>query len=219
VLRLYVMVGAPGAGKGTQAGILARHLGIPHVASGELFRAAVRDATPLGRQAAADIERGALVSDDLVIRLVLDRLAQPDTAEGAILDGFPRTRPQAEALDAALARRGGRVSAALYVGVSETELLRRLSGRWLCRAEGHSYHAVDHPPINPGVCDIDGTALYQRDDDRPATVRARLDRQLAPMYDVVDHYTERGVLTAVDGEQSIEAVTVALLRAIAQPAG
>ncbi len=217
-MRLFVMVGAPGAGKGTQAAILARALGVPHVASGELFRAAIRAETPLGRQVQEFMRRGALVPDDLAIRLILQRLAEPDAADGAILDGFPRTRPQAAALDAALARRGAKVTGALYVGVREQELLRRLSGRWLCRAEGHSYHAVDHPPARPGVCDIDGSELYQRDDDRPATVRARLERQLPPMYEVVDHYTERGVLTAVDGEQSIEQVTEVLLRAMTQPA-
>jgi adenylate kinase len=219
VHRLYVMVGAPGAGKGTQAAILARRLGIPHVASGELFRAAVRDGTPLGRQAAADMARGALVSDDLVIRLVLDRLESPDAAQGVILDGFPRTRPQAEALDEALGGRGTSVSAALYVRVGEEELLRRLSGRWLCRAHGHSYHVTDHAPARPGICDHDGSELYQRDDDRPETVRLRLERQLAPMYDVVDHYTERGVLTSVNGEGPIEAVTDALMTVIAGSAG
>ena len=217
-MRLFVMVGAPGAGKGTQAAILARALGVPHVASGELFRAAIRGRTPLGRQVREFMGRGALVPDELAIRLILQRLAEPDAAECAILDGFPRTRPQAAALDAALARRGAKVTGALYVGVREQELLRRLSGRWLCRAEGHSYHAVDRPPVRPGVCDIDGSELYQRDDDRPATVRARLERQLPPMYEVVDHYTERGVLTAVDGEQSIEQVTEVLLRAMTQPA-
>lgn len=217
-MRLFVMVGAPGAGKGTQAVILARALGVPHVASGELFRAAIRGGTPLGRQVQEFMDRGALVPDELAIRLILQRLAEPDAAEGAILDGFPRTRPQAAALDAALARRGARVTGALYVGVREQELLRRLSGRWLCRAEGHSYHAVDRPPLRQGVCDIDGSELYQRDDDRPATVRARLERQLPPMYEVVDHYTERGVLTAVDGEQPIEQVTEVLLRAMTQPA-
>lgn len=210
------MVGAPGAGKGTQATILAGRLGVPHVASGELFRAAVREGTVLGRQAAAAMERGALVSDELVIRLVLDRLAEPDTADGAILDGFPRTRHQAEALDAELAGRDAAVGGALYVEVREAELLRRLSGRWLCRAEGHSYHATDHPSARPGVCDVDGSELYQRDDDRPATVRLRLERQLAPMYEVVEHYRARGVLAAVDGEQPIEAVTAALLAAIAR---
>ena len=217
-MRLYVMVGAPGAGKGTQAAILSGRLGLPHLASGELFRAAVRAGTPLGRQVQAYLERGALAPDEVAIRVILERLAWPDAAEGAILDGFPRTRPQAEALDVALARKGAKVSAALYVGVREPELLRRLSARWLCRAEGHSYNALDHPPLRAGVCDIDGSELYQRDDDRPATVRARLERQLPPMYDVVDHYTERGVLTAVDGEGPIDEVTEALLRAIAQPA-
>jgi adenylate kinase len=216
-MRLFVMVGAPGAGKGTQAAILARALGLPHVASGELFRAAIRGETALGRKVQEFMGRGALVPDELAIRLILQRLAEPDAADGAILDGFPRTRPQAAALDAALARRGAKVTGALYVGVREQELLRRLSGRWLCRAEGHSYHAVDHPSLRPGVCDIDGSELYQRDDDRPATVRARLERQLPPMYEVVDHYTERGVLTAVDGEQSIEQVTEVLLRAMTQP--
>ena len=212
------MVGAPGAGKGTQAAILAERLGIPHVASGELFRAAVRAETPLGAAVRGYLERGQLVPDELAIEVIVDRLAQPDAANGAILDGFPRTRPQAEALTTALARRGQRVDQALYVGVRESELRRRLSGRWICRASGHSYHVIDHPPARPGVCDIDGSPLYQRDDDRPDTVRARLAAQLPPMYDVVDYYTEQGVLTAVDGEGTIDEVTDALLRCLAQPA-
>jgi adenylate kinase len=215
---ILVMVGAPGAGKGTQAAILAERLGIPHVASGELFRNAVRAGTPLGAAVRGYLERGQLVPDDLAIEVILDRLAQPDAARGAILDGFPRTRPQAEALSAALARRGQRVDQALYVGVREAELRRRLSGRWICRANGHSYHVIDHPPKRPGVCDLDGSELYQREDDRPETVRARLAAQLPPMYDVVDYYTELGVLTAVDGEGTIDEVTDALLRTIAEPA-
>jgi adenylate kinase len=215
---ILVMVGAPGAGKGTQAAILAERLGIPHVASGELFRNAVRAATPLGAAVQDYLERGQLVPDGLAIQVILDRLAQPDAARGAILDGFPRTRPQAEALTAALARRGQRVDQALYVGVRESELRRRLSGRWICRANGHSYHAIDHPPKRPGVCDLDGSELYQREDDRPETVRARLAAQLPPMYDVVDYYTEQGILTAVDGEGPIDEVTDALLRTISEPA-
>ena len=217
-MRLYVMIGAPGAGKGTQAAILATRTGLPHIASGDLFRAAVRDETKLGREVAGYMERGALVPDDLAIRFVLARLGQPDAAEGAILDGFPRTRQQAEALDAALAKRSAAVRGALYIGVHEKELMRRLSGRWVCRAEGHTYHSFERPPAHPGECDIDGSELYQRDDDKTATVRQRLERQLPPMYEVIDHYTDRGVLTAVDGEQPIEAVTDALMRAIAQPA-
>lgn len=215
---ILVMVGAPGAGKGTQAAILATRLDIPQIASGELFRGAVRAGTPLGDEVRGYLERGQLVPDRLAIEVILDRLAQPDAAGGAILDGFPRTRPQAEALDAALGRRGQRVDQALYVGVREAELRRRLSGRWLCRAAGHSYHVIERPPQRPGVCDIDGSELYQRADDRPETVRARLAVQLPPMYEVVDYYAERGVLTAVDGEGTVEEVSEALLRVVAEPA-
>jgi len=211
------MIGAPGAGKGTQAAILAERLGFVHLASGDLFREALREGTRLGREAKRYMDRGALVPDPLVIGMIERRLDRPDARAGVILDGFPRTRAQAEALDLALERRHARVDAALYVGVSEQELLRRLSGRWLCRAAGHPYHVVSHPPKVAGVCDIDGSELYQREDDRPETVRARLEQQLPPMYDVVDHYTTQGVLVAVDGEQPIEAVTRDLLRAIAHP--
>jgi adenylate kinase len=214
---ILVMVGAPGAGKGTQAEILAERLGIPHVASGELFRAAMHSGTPLGQTVRGYIEQGALVPDKLAIAVVLERLRQPDAAGGAILDGFPRTRPQAQALDIALARVGQRVAQALYVGVREAELRRRLSGRWVCRANGHTYHVIDRPPRRPGICDIDGSPLYQRPDDRPKTVQARLAAQLPPMYEVIDYYTERGVLTAVDGEGPVEEVAEALLRAVAQP--
>ena len=211
------MVGAPGAGKGTQADELARRLVLPHVASGDLLRAAVRAGSRLGRDAGGYMERGALVPDRIVLGMIEERLAEPDAASGVILDGFPRTREQAEALDSMLARHEARVTAALYVGVGEAELRRRLSGRWLCRAAGHPYHAVTHPPRVTGRCDIDGSELYQRDDDRPETVRARLAQQLAPMYDVIDHYRNRNVLIAVDGEQPIEQVTEALLHAIEQP--
>jgi adenylate kinase len=212
------MVGAPGAGKGTQAARLAEHLGLPHIASGDLFRSHMREQTELGVKAARYIERGALVPDSLTVKLIDDRLTQPDAADGAILDGFPRTRPQAEALDATLARRGGRVAGALFVDVDHDVLLRRLSGRWICSAsEDHVYHEVSRPPQTDGVCDVDGAPLYQREDDRPETVRARLDKQLPPMYEVVDYYTDNGVLTAVDGDAPVATVTDALLRAITQP--
>jgi len=213
------MVGAPGAGKGTQASLLSQRLGLPHVASGELFRSHIRERTPLGLKAERYIQRGELVPDELTVRLVEDRLSQPDAREGAILDGFPRTRPQAEALDALLARRGGRVAGALFVDVDRERLMRRLAGRWLCRdSEEHVYHEVSRPPEVPGRCDVEGAGLYQRDDDRPDTVQARLDKQLPPMYEVVDYYTDRGVLSTVDGDGSVPEVTEALLRAIAQPA-
>ena len=212
------MVGAPGAGKGTQAALLSERLGLPHVASGELFRAHIRGGTPLGKKAQPYIDRGALVPDALTVRMIAERLAEPDAAEGAILDGFPRTRPQAEALDAMLAKKGGRVAGALYVDVDREVLLRRLSGRRVCSvSDDHVYHDPDRPPLVPGLCDIDGAPLIQREDDQDETVLARLDEQLPPMFEVVDHYTESGVLSAVDGGRSVAEVTDELLRAIAQP--
>jgi adenylate kinases len=213
------MAGAPGAGKGTQAALLSERLGIPHVASGDLFRDNIKRGTALGKKVKGYLESGALVPDTVTVQMISDRLAQPDAAEGAILDGFPRTRPQAEALDGMLAKLEGRVAAALYVDVPRDELLRRLTGRRICTvAPEHVYHAVYRPPKVEGVCDIDGARLYQRDDDKPATIEVRLEQQLAPMYEVVDYYTDRGVLSTVDGEQDVAGVTEALLRAIAQPA-
>jgi adenylate kinase len=211
------MLGAPGAGKGTQAALLAERLKLAHVASGDLFRHHMRERTPLGVKAARYIERGALVPDELTVRLVEDRLSQSDAAEGAILDGFPRTRPQAEALDSMLARRGGRVAGALFIDIERDVLQRRLSGRWICReSEEHVYHERARPPKVAGRCDIDGAELYQRKDDEPETIRARLDKQLPPMYEVVDYYADAGVLASVDGDRAVSEVTEALLRAIAQ---
>ena len=212
------MVGAPGAGKGTQAALLAERLGIPHVASGDLFRDHIKRETALGKKVKSYIDSGALVPDDLTVQLIADRLSQPDAANGVILDGFPRTRPQAEALDAMVAQVGGRVAAALYVDVDRDELLRRLSGRWMCSASpDHVYHDVTRPPKVPGKCDIDGAPLFQRDDDKPETIAARLEQQLPPMYEVVDHYADRGVLSTVDGDRPMAEVTDELMRAIAQP--
>jgi adenylate kinase len=165
------------------------------------------------------MDRGALVPDHVVIGMIEERLDRPDAVRGVILDGFPRTVPQAEALDVSLTKRHKGVEAALYVGVGEQELLRRLSSRWVCRAAGHVYNAVSLPPKVPGVCDIDGSELYQREDDRPETVKARLAQQLPPMYEVVDYYTGRGILLAVDGEQAVADVTLALLRAIEHDPG
>jgi adenylate kinase len=213
------MLGAPGAGKGTQAAVLADRLGLVHIASGDLFRRHLRDNTTLGKRVKGHIERGALVPDDLTVELIADRLRESDATKGVILDGFPRTRPQAEALDTMLGRIGGAVVAALYVDVDRDVLLRRLSGRWICTAaEQHVYHELTRPPAKPRICDVDGAPLYQREDDAPATVQARLDKQLPPMYEVVDYSAERGVLSAVDGNKPVADVTDALLRAIAQPA-
>ncbi len=213
------MVGAPGAGKGTQAALLSERLGMPHVASGDLFRAHIKGGTALGKKVKSYLESGALVPDALTVQMITDRLAEPDATVGAVLDGFPRTRPQAEALDAMVTKMGGQVTDALYVDVPHDELLRRLSGRWICTASpDHVYHSIARPPRVEGVCDIDGAPLYQRDDDKPATIEVRLAGQLPPMYEVVDYYTDRGVLSTVKGEGKVDEVTDALLRAIAMPA-
>ena len=209
-MNVVVLLGAPGAGKGTQAPLLAARLGIPVVATGDLFRAAVRDGTPLGLDARRYMDAGQLVPDEITVRLLLERLARPDAAAGVILDGFPRTRVQAEALDTALAERGTRVGAALLVDVPADELVRRLSGRWICRAAGHPYHELSSPPRVAGVCDLDGSELYQRSDDQPATIRARMDQQLGSLSQVIEHYRASGVLRTVNGLTSIEAVFAAL---------
>jgi adenylate kinase len=213
-MRVLVLLGAPGAGKGTQAHVLAGHLGLPRVATGDLFRAAVRAGTPLGAQAREYMDRGALVPDEITVRMLLERLGAPDAARGMILDGFPRTRSQAEALDRALAERRTAVEAALLIDVPADELLLRLSGRWLCEAAGHTYHETASPPRVPGLCDVCGSRLVQREDDRPDVVRARLETQLGALQDVVEHYRAAGVLVTVDGTRPITAVTDALLRSL-----
>jgi adenylate kinase len=213
-VSVYVLIGPPGAGKGTQGQILSERLAVPHIASGQMFRDQAGSGTPLGDEVDTFMSRGALVPDDLAIRVVLDRLARPDAAGGAILDGFPRTRLQAVALDKALSQRRSPISAALYLRVGEDDLLRRLAGRWLCRQSGHVYHELYNPPRVAGICDDDGSELYQREDDRPETVRARLSQQLEPMYEVVDYYAGRGVLVPVDAARPIDDVTESLLRAI-----
>jgi adenylate kinase len=212
------MVGAPGAGKGTQAALLAQRLGLAHAASGDLFREHISRQTPLGRKVKAYLDRGALVPDDVTVQMIADRLAEPDAAAGVVLDGFPRTTAQARALDAMLTKRDGLVNAALFVDVERDELVRRLSGRWVCSVSpDHVYHTIGRPPRVPGKCDVDGAPLVQRDDDKPETIKARLAAQLPPMYEVVDYYKEKGVLSTVDGGEPIETVTDCLLRAIAAP--
>ena len=209
-----VLLGAPGAGKGTQAPILAARLGSPVVATGELFRAAVRDGTPVGLEARRFMDAGQLVPDEITIRLLRERLAQPDAAGGVIFDGFPRTRAQAEALDVALASDGARVDRALLIDVPVEELVARMAGRRICEANGHPFNLATNPPRVAGACDLDGSRLIQRADDTEDTVRARMAQQLPPLEDVVDHYRGRGVLVSVDGRLAIDAVTEALLRAL-----
>jgi adenylate kinase len=205
-MTVLVLLGAPGAGKGTQAALLAERLGIPHVATGDLFRAAVRDGSPIGLEARRFMERGQLVPDETTIRMLQDRLAKADAADGAILDGFPRTGAQAAALDQALGQRADRVDQAIHIEVPTDELIRRMSGRWVCQAAGHVYNEWTNPPLVPGRCDIDDSPLIQREDDKPDTIKARLDLQLASLREVIDHYARTGILRSVDGLQSIDDV-------------
>ena len=214
-MTVIVLLGAPGAGKGTQAPALAARLGIPVLASGDLLRTAVSERTPLGREADRYMSRGQLVPDETIVRVFLDRLESDDAAAGAILDGFPRTRVQAEALDTALEEAGRRVDRAGYIDVPLEDLVMRMANRRICTANGHVYNLVSNPPRVDGVCDLDGSELVQRADDVEATVRARMAQQVPPLLEVVEHYRSRGILTTVDGRLGIDAVTDALLTAFA----
>jgi len=214
-MTVLVLLGGPGSGKGTQAAVLTERLGLPQVATGDLFRAAVRDGSPLGLEARRYMERGQLVPDDITIRMLGARLAQSDAARGVILDGFPRNRAQAEALDAHLAETGAHVDRALEIDVPTEELIARLSGRWVCQAAGHPYNEQTHRPRIAGKCDIDGSPLIQREDDRAETIRARMASQLGSLRDVVSYYRAAGVLRSVEGRQPIAAVTDALVAAVA----
>ena len=215
-MTFLVLLGAPGAGKGTQAAILSERLGIPHVATGDLFRSAVRERSAIGLEARRFMERGQLVPDDITVRMLLSRLAEPDARDGVILDGFPRTVAQAEALDRALDEHGARVDQVLEIDVPPEELVRRMSGRWICEANGHVYNETTHPPKVPGACDLDGSRLIQRADDREDTIRARLDQQLDAMGEVSQHYGDQGILHTVDGQRPIDEVARDLL-AVVQP--
>lgn len=211
---IVVLLGAPGSGKGTQGMPLAERLKLAHVASGDMFREHLKAGTKLGQLAQSYMNRGMLVPDDVTIRMVLERMGRSDAQGGVILDGFPRTLAQAEALDEALAQQREAVDVAPYVVVSTEELLRRLSGRWVCRASGHSWHTVNNPPKQSGICDLDGSELYQREDDSPEVAGKRLQVYFEQTAPVADYYRGRGVLAEIDGEQSIEAVFNALVDAI-----
>jgi adenylate kinase len=211
---ILVLVGAVGTGKGTQAKILSKEFGLPHLASGNLFRAALAAGTPLGEEARHYMERGELVPDGITINMFMDELARPHASRGAILDGFPRTVGQSVALDETLAKMGEKVDRVIFIELPPEDIIRRVAGRLVCPTDGTTYHETADPPKVPGICDRDGTPLKQRDDDRPEVVRARLDQQVPPMLGVVDHYEQLGVATRVDGRQPIEAVTRDILAAV-----
>ena len=216
-MTVVVLLGSPGAGKGTQAPVLSRHLGVPVLASGDLLRTAVAKGTALGREADRFMSRGQLVPDETIVRVFLDRLEQPDAQDGAILDGFPRTRVQAEALDAALAEAGRRVDRTIFIDVATEDLVKRMANRRICTANGHVYNLASNPPRVDSICDIDGSPIIQRPDDDEATVRARMLEQIPPLLEVVEYYRRKGVLQTVDGREPITDVSARVLAAIDSP--
>jgi adenylate kinase len=209
-----VLLGPPGAGKGTQAQIISEKLGLPHISSGDIFRENLKKETELGKQAASFMNRGELVPDDLTIAMIRDRLSRADCKLGALLDGFPRTPAQAEALDVMLVDFEGKVDAVPYINVSEMVLVERLTGRWTCRATGHIYHEKFNPPKQPGVCDIDGSELYQREDDKAETVIRRIRVYLEQTSPLIQYYRGAKILIEVDGTKPIEQVSASLLAAL-----
>ncbi len=209
--RMYlVLLGVPGAGKGTQARLLEEALGIPQISTGDLFRYNLKNQTELGLLAKSYMDRGDLVPDEVTIRMVEERLARPDCARGAIFDGFPRNLTQAVALDR-LTAAGGGIHKAPLVHLEDEEAMRRITGRRVCRTCGAVYHVEFNPPKSPGVCDLDGGELYQRDDDKPETVRNRLYVYYKQTSPLVGYYFAKGLLVQVDGAQPIETVQAQLL--------
>jgi len=201
-----ILLGAPGAGKGTQAVTISKKLGLAHIASGDLFRKEQESGSELGKIAKSYMEKGQLVPDDVTVKMILGRIAAPDCVKGFLLDGFPRTLEQAKALDKALAAQGKRIDRVLYIKVSVKELLRRLSGRWICRNCQAPYNIVELPPKVKGKCDRCGGELYQRADDTEETARKRLDVYFNQTMPLIEYYTKSGTLVEVNGEQGVEAV-------------
>ncbi len=213
-MTVVVLLGAPGAGKGTQAPIMAERLGVPILGSGDLLRSVAWSDSPIAHEVGEIMRVGELVPDDTMVKIFLDRLDQPDARRGAILDGFPRTRAQAEALDRALADRNQRVDLAVLIHVPVEDLVTRMADRLVCTAARHVYNLRSNPPRTPGICDIDGSPLRHRADDAEATIRARMAQQLPPLEEVVDHYRRQEILATIDGLQPIEAVTTDVLAAL-----
>jgi adenylate kinase len=212
-----ILLGLPGAGKGTQAVTVCQEAALVHITTGELFRDNIRQQTELGRKAQPFVEKGLLVPDELTVGMLLDRIARPDAAQGFALDGFPRNLDQAKALDDALAREEKAIDKAIYIEVPTEELVRRLSGRWNCRQCGAVYHEQSMPPKQQGVCDSCGGELYQRKDDRPDVVRTRLDVNLKQTEPLLEHYRRDGKLVEVDGSGGVDEVKGRVLAAMGCP--
>lgn len=201
-----VFIGLPGAGKGTQAERIVDTFGIPHISTGDMFRAAMKAGTPMGVKAKSYVDQGQLVPDEVTVGVVQERLEMSDVAKGFLLDGFPRNVAQAEALDQMLEEMGKRISVAIHLDVDRGLLLERLTGRRICKSCGSTYHMVFNPPKHEGVCDKCGGELYQRDDDKVETVATRLDVNIKQTQPLLDYYSAKGVLQKVDGETSIDEV-------------
>ncbi|MDO4333764.1 MAG: adenylate kinase [Eubacteriales bacterium] len=205
-----IMLGAPGAGKGTQAKMIAEKYGVPHVSTGDIFRANIKNGTQLGMEAKQYMDKGLLVPDELTVRILLDRVAQEDCKNGYVLDGFPRTIPQAEVLDNALTELGDKIDYAVNVDVPDENIIRRMSGRRACLSCGATYHIEHIPPKKEGVCDACGSELVLRDDDKAETVKNRLDVYHKQTQPLIDFYTEKGVLATVDGTLPMDDVFAAI---------
>lgn len=209
-----VLLGPPGVGKGTQARILSEETGLAHVSSGDLFRENLKNQTELGKLAKSFMDKGELVPDDVTISMIKDRVSRPDCKAGAILDGFPRTPAQADALEVMLKDFSGAVNAVPYITAAENILVERASGRWTCRAQGHIYHEKFNPPKQAGVCDVDGSEVYQREDDKVETVTKRIRVYIEQTMPLVDYYRKAGKLIEIDGTKAVEQVTKDLLSAL-----
>lgn len=201
-----VLMGLPGAGKGTQADKIVEKYDIPHISTGDMFRAAIKGGTELGLEAKSFMDKGALVPDEVTIGIVRERLSAADCEEGFLLDGFPRTVPQAEALESLLADLGKRIEHVVNIQVEQDELVKRLTGRRICKVCGTAYHLVFNPPQKDGVCDKDGGELYQREDDNPETVTNRLEVNIKQTQPLLDFYENKGVLKNINGQQDIQKV-------------
>ena len=212
--KFLVLLGPPGVGKGTQAKIISERTNLAHISSGDLFRENLKNETKLGKLAQSYMSKGDLVPDDVTVAMIRERLAQPDCQAGAILDGFPRTPSQADALEAMLEEFDGHVDAVPFITGAEDVLVERLSDRWTCRANGHIFNQKSNPPKEAGKCDFDGSELYQRDDDKAETVKRRIQVYLEQTSPLISYYRDRGKLVEIDGMQTIEQVTQALVAAL-----